>query len=267
MYPSALYGRRQAGVRKAALALNGGPTDELVVTLGCQLAKPGAAELVAIHVIEVDWSHELSDELTEENEAASAVLDQAEGSPNSSRSSDRRSPPGPRSCGGARRRSDRDGADAIILGLPYRKRFGGDFAIGGTIPYVFQNAPCQVIVAREPMPSPAEVETVRPQRRFRHRGRAKRRHGAGAQAEPVSHAAEWLALEPSPGARQRPQDEEVEVELPVRAVIVGCGRVGAGLAERLARAGHDVTVVDISTDAFNRLEPDFPGQADPRRWH
>ena len=47
----------------------------------------------------------------------------------------------------------------------------------------------------------------------------------------------------------------------MRAVIVGCGRVGAGLAERLARAGHDVTVVDISTDAFNRLEPDFPGQA------
>jgi trk system potassium uptake protein len=47
----------------------------------------------------------------------------------------------------------------------------------------------------------------------------------------------------------------------VRAVIIGCGRVGAGLAERLARAGHDVTIVDIDTDAFNRLEPDFPGQA------
>jgi len=47
----------------------------------------------------------------------------------------------------------------------------------------------------------------------------------------------------------------------VRAVIVGCGRVGAGLAERLAREGNDVTIIDISTDAFNRLEPDFPGQA------
>jgi trk system potassium uptake protein TrkA len=47
----------------------------------------------------------------------------------------------------------------------------------------------------------------------------------------------------------------------MRAVIVGCGRVGAGLAERLAREGHDVSIVDIDTDAFNRLEPDFPGQA------
>ena len=34
----------------------------------------------------------------------------------------------------------------------------------------------------------------------------------------------------------------------MRAVIIGCGRVGAGLAERLARAGHDVTIVDIDTD-------------------
>jgi hypothetical protein len=42
-------------------------------------------------------------------------------------------------------------ADAIILGLPYKVRFGGDFAIGETIPYVFKNAPCRVLVVREPV--------------------------------------------------------------------------------------------------------------------
>ena len=47
----------------------------------------------------------------------------------------------------------------------------------------------------------------------------------------------------------------------MRAVIVGCGRVGAGLAERLARAGHEVTVLDTNTDAFGRLPSDFPGAA------
>lgn len=46
----------------------------------------------------------------------------------------------------------------------------------------------------------------------------------------------------------------------MRAVIVGCGRVGAGLAERLAREGNDVTVIDTETQAFGRLESDFPGQ-------
>jgi len=47
----------------------------------------------------------------------------------------------------------------------------------------------------------------------------------------------------------------------VKVVIVGCGRVGAGLAERMAREGHDVSVVDVTAAAFGRLEPDFPGQA------
>lgn len=47
----------------------------------------------------------------------------------------------------------------------------------------------------------------------------------------------------------------------MRAVIVGCGRVGAGLAERMARAGNDVIIIDVNTDAFRRLESDFPGQA------
>ena len=47
----------------------------------------------------------------------------------------------------------------------------------------------------------------------------------------------------------------------MRVIVVGCGRVGAGIAERLAREGHDLTVIDISTGAFARLEDDFPGQA------
>src|SRR5688572_1428590 len=47
----------------------------------------------------------------------------------------------------------------------------------------------------------------------------------------------------------------------MRAVIVGCGRVGAGLAERLARAGHGVTILDTNTDAFARLPSDFPRAA------
>ena len=47
----------------------------------------------------------------------------------------------------------------------------------------------------------------------------------------------------------------------MRVIVVGCGRVGAGIAERMARGGHDVTVIDSSTDAFQRLEEDFPGQA------
>ena len=42
-------------------------------------------------------------------------------------------------------------------------------------------------------------------------------------------------------------------------VILGCGRVGSTLATMLDRAGHTVSVIDFSSDAFRRLEPDFSG--------
>ena len=47
----------------------------------------------------------------------------------------------------------------------------------------------------------------------------------------------------------------------MRSVIVGSGRVGAGLASTLAKLGHEVTILDVRTDAFRRLDPAFPGQA------
>jgi trk system potassium uptake protein TrkA len=47
----------------------------------------------------------------------------------------------------------------------------------------------------------------------------------------------------------------------MRAIIVGCGRVGAGLASQLADEGHEVTILDTKTEAFRRLAPSFSGQA------
>jgi trk system potassium uptake protein TrkA len=47
----------------------------------------------------------------------------------------------------------------------------------------------------------------------------------------------------------------------VKLVIVGCGRVGAALAEAFDNGGHDVTILDTSTRAFDRLSGEFKGQA------
>jgi trk system potassium uptake protein len=46
-----------------------------------------------------------------------------------------------------------------------------------------------------------------------------------------------------------------------RAVVIGCGRVGSDLAGRLFAAGHEVTVLDVSTEAFSRLPEGFGGAA------
>jgi trk system potassium uptake protein TrkA len=47
----------------------------------------------------------------------------------------------------------------------------------------------------------------------------------------------------------------------MRAVIVGCGRVGATMARALETAGHDVTIIDLLTRAFDRLPATFRGNA------
>src|SRR5207245_11612983 len=46
----------------------------------------------------------------------------------------------------------------------------------------------------------------------------------------------------------------------MRTVIVGCGRVGSSLARQLSAEGDDVSVVDFSESAFNRLGEDFVGE-------
>ena len=47
----------------------------------------------------------------------------------------------------------------------------------------------------------------------------------------------------------------------MRVIIVGSGRVGAGMASKLAGEGHEVVILDIKTEAFRRLAPGFSGQA------
>ncbi|WP_026842609.1 potassium channel family protein [Citrifermentans bremense] len=46
----------------------------------------------------------------------------------------------------------------------------------------------------------------------------------------------------------------------MRIVVIGCGRLGAGLAEALSRRGVEVVVVDREASAFDRLSPTFGGR-------
>ncbi len=49
----------------------------------------------------------------------------------------------------------------------------------------------------------------------------------------------------------------------MKIVILGCGRVGSTLATMLDQAGHSVSVIDFSSEAFQRLSPDFGGETVP----
>ncbi len=47
----------------------------------------------------------------------------------------------------------------------------------------------------------------------------------------------------------------------MKIVIVGCGRVGASVAQAYDQAGHKVVILDIVTSAFGRLPSSFGGEA------
>ena len=107
---------------------------------------------MAVYVVEVDWRHDLDDDLEAEREAASRALDLAEGLAERAKVRLDTQLLQARDVGAALvDEAVSLGADAIVLGLPYKVRFGGDFAMGLTIPYVFKNAPCRVFVIREPV--------------------------------------------------------------------------------------------------------------------
>ena len=142
--------------RRAVLALNGGPSDARIVRLAAEYARSTKAELVAVHVVEIDWTLPLDADIAGRSEEVQRVLDMAE---EVAEASKHRLEPvllQARDVGAALvDEATERGADLIVLGVPFRTRFGGDFAIGRTIPYVLQNAPCTVWVVREPMPEEA----------------------------------------------------------------------------------------------------------------
>ena len=46
----------------------------------------------------------------------------------------------------------------------------------------------------------------------------------------------------------------------MKALVVGCGRVGSALARRLHAAGWEVSVLDENEEALTRLGESWPGR-------
>ncbi|OYP11715.1 potassium transporter TrkA, partial [Lachnotalea glycerini] len=42
-------------------------------------------------------------------------------------------------------------------------------------------------------------------------------------------------------------------------LIIGCGRLGASIANALSNRNRNVTIVDINKDSFRKLSPSFSG--------
>jgi nucleotide-binding universal stress UspA family protein len=142
----------QPAFRRAVVALNGGPSDGRIVGLVAEHARSIKAELIAIHVVEIDWTLPLDADIAGRSEEVQRVLDTAEDVAEDHKVTLEPVLLQARDVGAAIvDETIERGADLLVVGLPYRKRFGGEFAIGRTIPYILQNAPCAVWVVRDPI--------------------------------------------------------------------------------------------------------------------
>ncbi len=123
----------------------------------CRMARQSKAQLHAIHVIEVPMDRTLEHEDAQATDGSEKILARIEAIASSEKykhlqaRSLRARHAGPAVVLEAEDRK----MDAVILSVPYKRRFGS-CSMGATASYVFDNAPCRVILWREPTPVLAE---------------------------------------------------------------------------------------------------------------
>lgn len=154
-------------VKRVLVPVSGDKSDEEAVKLACSIAKKSKAKVYALHVIEVERvlpldaridsdirkaeqifeglervaeeeeDYQIESELLQAREAGPAIVEEAM----------------------------KKGADLIIMGFTYKKRFG-QFSLGSTLPYVLRNAQCRVLVYREPVILASPTEGTPTQRKY-----------------------------------------------------------------------------------------------------
>jgi nucleotide-binding universal stress UspA family protein len=138
-------------LERILVAVNGMDADVEAVKLGCDLAKKYKAKVYVVYVIEVKRSLPLDAVIEQEVEKAEKALTRAE-----EIAADRdyevetdliqAREVGPAIVDEAMERE----VDLVLIGVTYKKRFGV-FSLGRVIPYVLEEAPCRVLLCREPI--------------------------------------------------------------------------------------------------------------------
>jgi nucleotide-binding universal stress UspA family protein len=138
-------------LRRLVVPVNGSASDQDALELACIVARRQKARVEAVFVIQVKRSLPLDADMSAEIERGEEELDQAEQTAARLEVELETSLLQARDIGAAIvDEAAQAEADAIVLGLPYRRRFG-EFEVGDTATYVMKNAPCRVWIVRAPM--------------------------------------------------------------------------------------------------------------------
>jgi nucleotide-binding universal stress UspA family protein len=138
-------------LQRILVAASGNGADEESVKLACNLAKKSKAEVYVVYVIEVKRSLPLDAVIESEIQKAEEVLTRAEDIAAERDYEVETDLIQAREAGSAivDEAMERD-VDLILMGLTYKTRFGV-FDLGSAIPHVLKEAPCRVLLCRDPV--------------------------------------------------------------------------------------------------------------------
>ena len=131
---------------KILVPVTGTQVDDEAMRLACRLAKKNKGKIWAVYVVTVKRSLPLDAEIEAEVRKAENILDHIasvaeEEDYETETDLLQAREAGPTIVDEAVERE----VDVILIGLSYKRRFG-QFSLGSVVPYVLQNAPCQVIL-------------------------------------------------------------------------------------------------------------------------
>lgn len=138
-------------VSSILVAVQGEQFDEEIVKLACELLNSNKGKLYLLYVIEVERGFPVDAEIAPATAKGEGVLRRMEEVAKSLKYRAEGEMVQTRRMGSAVvQEAFEKSVDTVVLGIPYRERFGS-FSLGDTLPYVLKNAPCSVVVWREPV--------------------------------------------------------------------------------------------------------------------
>lgn len=137
-------------IDRILVAARGNGVDQVAVELACKIGRKSKAKIYIVYVLEVNRSLPVDAIIRPDIEAAEQVLMEAE---EYAQANDfeveteiiQARDVGPAIIEVARQNS----IELIVMGMNYKKRFGS-FTMGNAVPHVLEEAPCRVLICREP---------------------------------------------------------------------------------------------------------------------
>lgn len=139
-------------INKILVAARGTGVDQVAVDMACRIGKKNKTKIFIVFVMEMNRALPIDAIIKTDVEKAEQLLMQAEEFATENDFEVETEIIQARDVGPAIIEMARQHEmDLIIMGMNYKKRFG-TFTLGSAVPHVLEEAPCRVLICREPKP-------------------------------------------------------------------------------------------------------------------